>query len=104
MSVHHDVHLVDVKGYDVPVFEKDDVPHDPTNSANWPDWTDDWFWEPGPELSEPTATERAEFEAWLSQTDDYPPDDQVEDWDNIPPRRQVSPIELAMMSAGLAIG
>jgi hypothetical protein len=75
-----DVHLVDADGYDVPVTEKDGVPHDPTDPACWPDWTDNWHWTISPEV------------------DDAPADDQPEERCS-PPRRQVSPDELAQIAA-----
>jgi hypothetical protein len=57
------------------------------------------------------ATPAIDGERWTitPESDDAPPlaertDDQPEDWGDIPPRRQVSPVELAMMAAGMAIG
>ena len=51
----------------------------------------------------PLDGDARDFEAWLDQVDDYPPDDQVDDLD-LPSRRQVSPIELSMIAGGLAVG
>jgi hypothetical protein len=56
----NNVHLVDVNGYDVPVGEKDLPPHDPTDAANWPAWTDNFYWEVEPD--EHAALEAAEVE------------------------------------------
>jgi hypothetical protein len=59
----------------------------PTPAASWPAWTDDDRWELGPDDAPtpwPTAEEIAEYEA---ETRD------------IPPRRQVSPIELSQIAA-----
>jgi hypothetical protein len=61
-----------------------DIHGNPINApaASWPEWTDATRWVP----TEPG--------------DDAPAvaDDQAEEWDS-PPRRQVSPIELAMLAA-----
>jgi hypothetical protein len=49
------VTLVDVDGFAVPAGEKDisDVPPpDESDPADWPAWTDNWFWEP----TEPEAS------------------------------------------------
>jgi hypothetical protein len=46
-STDNRVHLVGVDGLDVPVTEKNAVPHDPTDPATWPAWTDSWHWCPG---------------------------------------------------------
>jgi hypothetical protein len=56
-------------------------------AASWPSWTDATRWVP---------TEPAEDVPAVAE-------EPVEEWD-FPPRRQVSPIELSMMSAGLAVG
>jgi hypothetical protein len=88
-SVHHDVHLVDTEGFDVPVGEKDLPPHDPTDPACWPAWTDNFFWE----ISDPTEVaelERLALEAECDRRD-------------APPLSQVSPIELSMLAAHGAI-
>jgi hypothetical protein len=51
------------------------------------------------------ATPAIDGERWtITEPDDAPPpaergDDQPEDWGDIPPRRQVSPIELAQLAA-----
>jgi hypothetical protein len=83
------VHLVDIDGFDVPVTEKDAVPHDPTDAANWPAWTDNWFWECEPAVMAeleavaiaaecdrrdapdpwPTDEEIAEYERWQEQAE-----------------------------------
>lgn len=86
--------LVDLDGFAVPVAEKD-IPHvepDPTDPADWPAWTDDWFWETTdpadlaaadaaledlelPPLSggapayEPTAEDLADYHAWSEELD-----------------------------------
>ncbi|HWD08135.1 MAG TPA: hypothetical protein VHA57_03465, partial [Actinomycetota bacterium] len=42
------VTLVDIDGFAVPSCEKD-IPHvepDPNDPADWPAWTDNWYWEP----------------------------------------------------------
>jgi hypothetical protein len=87
------LHLVDAQGYDVPVTEKNAVPVDPADANDWPAWTDDWFWETGPDVDpEPTAAERAELESWLASLDgDYPPADQADD-DDWPASLPVEPL------------
>jgi hypothetical protein len=69
-SVHHDVHLVDIDGFDVPVGEKDLPPHDPTDPANWPAWTDNFYWE-----CEPAVMAELEAAAIAEECDrcDAPP-------------------------------
>jgi hypothetical protein len=87
------VTLVDVDGLAVPSCEKD-IPHvepDPTDPADWPSWTDNYFWEttdddarldarlgalaaaaledlplPGlePGRYEPSAADLADYHAW----------------------------------------
>jgi hypothetical protein len=76
------------------------TPDDQGDAATWPasNDVDGWHWGPGSGCDdEPTAAERADFEAWLASADDAdgPPDD---DFD-FPRRRQVSPIELAQRAA-----
>jgi hypothetical protein len=83
------IHLVDVDGFDVPTGEKNLPPHDPTDPANWPAWTDNWFWECEPD-------ERAALEALALEAET--------DRHDAPPLSQVSPTELSMMASGLAIG
>jgi hypothetical protein len=94
MSVHHDVQLVDaLTGNPI-------EPDDCGDAAAWPasNDVDGWFWEPGSGLDdEPTAAERADFESWLASAADAdgPPADDCD----FPRRRQISPIELAQLSA-----
>jgi hypothetical protein len=64
-SLHHEVHLVDAEGFDVPVAEKDNVPHDPTDPAEWPAWTDNWFYE----VSDPAEREALEQAAFDEECD-----------------------------------
>jgi hypothetical protein len=74
-SVHHDVH-----------------PVDPTDAAHWPAWTDNWHWE----ISDPCEVaelRRLALEAEIDRRD--APD---------VPLNQISPDELAMAAAGLALG
>jgi hypothetical protein len=87
------VQLVDIHGNSI-------SPDGCGDAAAWPasNDVDGWFWEPGSgEDDAPTAAERADFDAWLASAADAdgPPDD---DFD-FPRRRQVSPIELAQLSA-----
>ena len=93
------VTLVDIHGRPIP-------PDDQGDAAAWPQSNDidGWHWEPGSGCDdEPTATERAEFEAWLAQAAATEvPIDQEEAWD-FPRRRQVSPAELAQLAAHGAI-
>src|SRR5437868_3668414 len=48
MNLSHDLHLVDpIDGLDVPLIERFEGPEpDPTDAAEWPEWCDNWFWEP----------------------------------------------------------
>jgi hypothetical protein len=62
---------------------------EPTDPAEWPAWTDNWFWEVADD--ERAALEAAEVE-------------RIRDVLDAPPLSQVSPDELAMMGAGLPIG
>jgi hypothetical protein len=133
-SVHHDVHLVDAEGFDVPVSEKDNVPHDPTDPADWPAWTDNWFWEVEP--FERAALEQAAFdeacdivdspspseERWLALmwsglppvaggAPEYTAADRsdLEAWldqldRDYPPPNQISDVELGMLAGGLPLG
>jgi hypothetical protein len=94
MSVHHDVQLVDA------LDGRPITPDDCGDAAAWPpsNLVDGWFWEVGSAADDaPTAAERADFESWLAAADagDGPPDDDCD----FPRRRQVSPIELAQLSA-----
>jgi hypothetical protein len=112
MSLPSRTTLVDHEGSMVPLVEKATDPEpDPSDRRNWPAWTDNYFWEvddaeraaleaaeierqcdlhDAPPLS---AADRDDFHAWLDQLDA-----------GYPPRDQVSPEELSMMSAGLPIG
>jgi hypothetical protein len=63
---------------------RENDPVDPIDPAAWPAWTDDWRWVPTEPADAPETSEVS---------------DQVEDWGDIPPRRQVSPIELSMLAA-----
>jgi hypothetical protein len=87
------VTLVDIYGNPI-------TPDDQGDAASWPAWTDNHYWEPGSGCDdEPTAAERADFEAFLaSAAAAEVPVDQEEAWD-FPRRRQVSPTELAMIAA-----
>jgi hypothetical protein len=110
---------VDTEGFDVPLIERAEFnpEPDPADPAEWPAWTDNWRWSLGSEpgdshwhemmaegstpvaTEEPTAADKADLDDWLAQIDAAaPPDDQPEEW-CFPPRRQVSPIELAQLSA-----
>jgi hypothetical protein len=87
--------LVDIDGNPL-------TPGDQGDAASWPasNDVDGWHWEPGSGQDDaPTAAERADFEAWLSQAAaSEVPMDQEETWD-FPRRRQASPIELAQLAA-----
>ena len=89
--------LVDIDGRPI-------TPDDQGDAATWPAWTDNHYWEPGSgEDDEPTAAERADFEAWLAQAEaSEVPVDQEEAWD-FPRRRQVSPAEISQLAAHGAI-
>jgi hypothetical protein len=59
------VHLVDVDGCDVPLTERFEGPEpDAGDPAEWPAWTDDWYWEVDPdEVAELHALELERVEA-----------------------------------------
>jgi hypothetical protein len=67
--------LCDTEGFAIPFTADDRVIecgcNDPDHGepANWPEWTDAWFWEPGPEDMSPTAADIA----WLAVNSILPP-------------------------------
>jgi hypothetical protein len=64
-------------------------PVEPADPAEWPAWTDNWFWEVADD--ERAALEAAEVE-------------RITDVLDAPPLSQVSDVEWSMMSGGLAVG
>jgi hypothetical protein len=72
-SVAQLVHLVDLDGFDVPCTERAHGPEpDPTDPANWPSWTDDWYWSTTrPDASGALVSSLGDrlLEAWLDQVD-----------------------------------
>jgi hypothetical protein len=108
-SIPAQVTLVDPEGFLVPLVEKSTDPEpDPTDPANWPAWTDNWFWE----VSDPTEVAELEALALEAETDRYDAADSDSQWARmmaehpapLAPANQVSPDELAMAAAGLALG
>jgi hypothetical protein len=128
-SLSDGIHLVDIDGNDVPVTEKDNVPFDPWDSPYW----DVWHYEisdPTEVAALEAETDRHDAPSpgearWLtlmwSESSGLPPisgggpepfSPSAEDWaddhgwseDLDRRRRQVSDVELGMMSGGLAVG
>jgi hypothetical protein len=98
------VHLVDIHGFDVPVAEKNGVPHDPTDASQWPAWTDNFFWEVS-DPDEVAALEAAELERCQDIVDGPSPDESrwlTLMWSGSPAPesgRQVSDDELSQLAA-----